>query len=651
MSVCGFISYEQVDDGTYLSELLEQLLEKSTTIAWPHHHDNKKIINEIKRMGDFIYNASKPYQEMSKRGNYGKWTQEQLELAIQAVSEKRLGLNAASRQYEVPKATIKRHAHEKNQRSKTKALGRMPVFSATMEKELAEHILQFEERMFGLTITDVRRLAFDVAEKHAVEHNFNRDKRMAGKAWYYGFMARNKNLTLRQPEATSMQRIKGFTEKRVVKFFTLLEGLVDEKRITGSKIYNVDESGFTTVQKKPSKVIGLKGKRQVGAATSSERGVNTTIVCCTSASGNYIPPMIIFKRKRQPQELELGAPTGSIVTISDTGYINSELFVEWLKHFYSHVSSSKDDPVLLLLVGHSTHSKNLAAINYARDHGIILLQLPSHTTHRLQPLDVAFLDHWVISALLNEAYGKAASVRTAANAFKASGIWPVDRLIFTDSIFSASRALKPSFPLESTETPSTSSRFLEDLTEVLPLPQADPCENTKPVRSQDAAVLTITPYKADLESRKRPTPKRIKKKLNFGTDTMINQEEKDGSSKKKKKKIAAFIDELDVRVAGMSREGKVSHQECTKPIRGAYNNNTSKQAGKKTTPYWWNDAIQEQRKQCTSSRRTLMRLLRNPNIPEILKRVAEETETPEKSIMQTYQDRKKKTLGEFVRPA
>ncbi|KAI4454130.1 homeobox-like domain superfamily [Holotrichia oblita] len=75
-----------------------------------------------------------------------------------------------------------------------------------------------------------------------------------------------------------------------------------------------------------------------------------------------------------------------------------------------------------------------------------------------------------------------------------------------------------------------------NLTEVLPLPQADPCENTKPVRSQDAAVLTITPYKADLESRKRPTPKRIKKKLNFGTDTMINQEEKDGSSKKKEEK-------------------------------------------------------------------------------------------------------------------
>lgn len=421
--------------------------------------------------------------------------------------------------------------------------------------------------MFGLTIKDVRRLAFQVAEKHAIEHTFNTDKQMAGKAWYYGFMSRHKELTLRQPESTSMQRLKGFSEERVNKFFTLLESLVDEKKITGSKIFNVDESGFTTVQKKPSKVLGLKGKRQVGAATSGERGVNTTIVCCTNAAGNFIPPMIIFKRKRQPQELEIGAPTGSIVTISDTGYINSELFVDWLKHFHSHVPSSKDDPVLLLLDGHSTHSKNLTAINYSRDHGIILLQLPSHTTHRLQPLDVAFFrplgqyyveaqEKWLrnnpgktisqfqVSELLGEAYGRAATVRTAANAFKASGVWPVDRLIFHDSVFSAAKALQPSLPLELTEShetesprASTTSTFFEDLNEISPLPQAAPSANTKAVRNQDAAILTSTPYKCDLESKKTVVPKTTKKKFDFETETTNNQKGKDGPPKKMKKKV------------------------------------------------------------------------------------------------------------------
>lgn len=44
----------------------------------------------------------------------------------------------------------------------------------------------------------------------------------------------------------------------------------------------------------------------------------------------------------------------------------------------------------MLLDGHTTHSINLDVFNLAREHGVIFLQLPKHTTHRLQPLDVSF---------------------------------------------------------------------------------------------------------------------------------------------------------------------------------------------------------------------------------------------------------------------
>lgn len=64
-------------------------------------------------------------------------------------------------------------------------------------------------------------------------------------------------------------------------------------------------------------------------------------------------------------ELANGAPKGSLVEISKTGHINSELFLKWLKHFQTAVQACKQNPVLLLLDGHSTHSLNLETINFA----------------------------------------------------------------------------------------------------------------------------------------------------------------------------------------------------------------------------------------------------------------------------------------------
>ena len=413
---------------------------------------------------------------MAKRGHYGRWSESDLIKAIRAYRNGDTGLNECSRIYHVPKATIKRHADKKNViRNEVKALGKQPTFSVHMEKILTEHILKLEECFFGLTIREIRKLAFDIAEKQALPHSFNKDKKIAGKKWFYAFMRRNPQLSLRKPEGTSLARARGFNRENVAHFYDILEKIVDEFQFTAEAIFNVDESGFTTVQKAQQKIVGRKGKRQVGSITSGERGVNTTMVCAVSAAGFYVPPMIIFKRKKFNNDLKIGAPPASIVTISDTGYINSELFVTWLHHFKNHVNCNNDKKVLLLLDGHTTHSRNLDACSFARDNGIILLQLPGHTTHRLQPLDVAFFGplqkYFVqaqetflrqnkgdkiyqtqISKLLNEAYGRAATVAIAESAFRASGIWPVNRHIFQDHQFASSDILQHQQCNSSTET-------------------------------------------------------------------------------------------------------------------------------------------------------------------------------------------------------
>jgi hypothetical protein len=166
-----------------------------------------------------------------------------------------------------------------------------------MENILCEHILKFDETFFGLTISDVRKLAFDIAEKHLMPHTFNKEKGMAAKKWFYSFMRRNAKLSLCKPEQTSLGRAKGFDRENVYHFFDLLKKIMDSYKITANNIFNIDVSGFSTVQKRPQKIVALKGKHQVGTITSGERGVNMTMVVCVSAVGVYIPPVIIFKRK------------------------------------------------------------------------------------------------------------------------------------------------------------------------------------------------------------------------------------------------------------------------------------------------------------------------------------------------------------------
>lgn len=82
-----------------------------------------------------------------------------------------------------------------------------------------------------------------------------------------------------------------------------------------------------------------------------------------------------------------GAPEGSLGMATRSGWINTTIFLEVLKHIQKKTLCSKDNPILLLVDNHESHV-TIEAVDYARDNGIVYLSFPPHTTHRLQPLDV-----------------------------------------------------------------------------------------------------------------------------------------------------------------------------------------------------------------------------------------------------------------------
>ncbi|KAJ0169726.1 hypothetical protein K1T71_014332 [Dendrolimus kikuchii] len=398
-----------------------------------------------------------------KTTNQHAWSSEAMKKAVQKVVSGEMGYKKASKALGVPQTTLERYVHRhRNNLSNieiTKKLGHYrTIFSQEQEEELVQYIKTMEARFHGLTSLELRRLAYEIAERNKMAHKFNADKCVAGVDWLKGFLKRHPDITYRKPEPTSAARAMGFNRVAVGKFYELLETVYDKHKITPQRIFNVDETGVSTVPKCYSKILASTGKRQVGTLTSAERGKLMTTIICFSAVGNYMPPMFIFPRKRMKPELLDGAPAGSWGECHESGWIQSHLFVLWLKRFIEWSQASKDEPVLLLLDGHATHVKTIEVIDIARENGVVLLCFPPHCTHRLQPLDVGFmkplntyygneLKNWLRShpgrvvsqyqtaGLFGKAFVAAATMTTAINSFRATGIWPVNKNIFTDADF------------------------------------------------------------------------------------------------------------------------------------------------------------------------------------------------------------------------
>ncbi|GFR65606.1 transposase [Elysia marginata] len=106
-----------------------------------------------------------------------------------------------------------------------------------------------------------------------VLQSWHKDKE-AGKEWLYDFMQRNPELSLRISEATSLACASAFNRQNIAAFFKLLNETVIKTKATAFSIFNLDESGCTTVQrvpKAPKRKESCRGQKkgQSMIATSS----------------------------------------------------------------------------------------------------------------------------------------------------------------------------------------------------------------------------------------------------------------------------------------------------------------------------------------------------------------------------------------------
>lgn len=153
----------------------------------------------------------------------GTWSSEDMRKAIHAVRTLNKSQQAAAKEFNVPRQTLRRHLLGSNKFAKDgkQHFGRPPVLSPVMEEDLKQHILTMESMLFGLTKDTVQKLAFQLAFRNKVPdlHHFNVDKESAGRYWFENFMKRHPELSMRTAEGTSIARASGFNKKSVDMFF------------------------------------------------------------------------------------------------------------------------------------------------------------------------------------------------------------------------------------------------------------------------------------------------------------------------------------------------------------------------------------------------------------------------------------------------
>ena len=387
---------------------------------------------------------------------------------------------------------------------------------------------------YGLSVIDLRCLAYEYAKANlktvpkSWEHN-----KMAGKDWAISFRERQ-GISIRLPENTSIARATAFNRTNVNLFFDALDQAFALGLFSASTVWNLDETGVTTVTK-PPRVLSARGERQVGAIASAERGILLTVCVAVNAAGRVLPPAIIYPRRNIQPHWSINAFPDSLIIAQPTGWQTNETFRQVLIHFMNESGVTPDRPHILIFDNHCSHV-SLDVVTLARERGLIIVTLPAHCSHKMQPLDVScmgpfktyFADavrSWHqanpartlsihdVGPLISGAFGKAFTIPTIINGFKKTGIWPRDRHVFSDDDFSPAQPTDIALESQSGAASTSTSVITDDARlvspqELRPLPKlvrSAPRERSRSNRRRPV-VLTSSPVKEQMELAAKDKP-------------------------------------------------------------------------------------------------------------------------------------------------
>jgi len=325
---------------------------------------------------------------MSEPNNEGR-----ILLALKALQNNpKLSARRAAEMYHVHSRTLQRR--RRGVQSRRDIVPNSRKLSDLEEETLVQFILKLDSQGFPPRVSFVEAMANCLLA--------DRNASPVGTRWANNFIKRQPELKTRFFRRYDYQRAKCEDPTIIRNWFRLVENTIAKYGIQSHDIWNFDETGFMMGMISSGMVV--TGSEKLGRPKSVQPGNREwiTVIQAINAEGQAIEPFIIGAGQNHLANWheEPTLPRDWVIAMSQNGWTNNELGLEWLRHFDRRTADrSVGSYRLLILDGHESHH-SVEFERYCEANKIVTLCMPAHASHLLQPLDVGCFGP------LKKAYGR-----------------------------------------------------------------------------------------------------------------------------------------------------------------------------------------------------------------------------------------------------
>ena len=313
------------------------------------------------------------------------WTDLALENALNSITDDGMSIREASKLYGIPNSSIRDHLYG---RTTSRQKGIRPVLTCHEENKIVDYVFKMQDRGHPLTAVELRLKVATATQTRSTSWNA---RGVPGKGWLRRFRSRHPEISSRCSQGLEIARARALCPISAESLYANLERLYTTHSYPPTHIWNYNESGVQAGRAGGAIVLARRGSRSVHSIEPDQKE-HLSVLSCVNADGGCISNFYILKGCYFLQDYIANYEEGAVMGMQPNAWMTRWLFESWISHFMECLKRGPGVDLrnrhLLILDGHNSHV-TLEVVKISMESGLDIVSLPSHTSHALQPLDIA----------------------------------------------------------------------------------------------------------------------------------------------------------------------------------------------------------------------------------------------------------------------